>query len=297
MLNGFSGRSIDTACVTPFMKAKDFHAMSSTGWLTRSFETPFPYMLDYQANIKPPSVKEAFLQILYNVEEKGVNPKSVIIYLFKILIKERDSRNIDLVKPKDFSIAKIIQVLDKHFNYKYVGQGQGASRLPVIAVYAAYECMADEISRYKDKNLLPLASHNSSDTKSKRIGDIDVWNAEETAAYEGVEIKFNIQITPDMIVTAYEKFKIHQTNRYYLLTTANMDSADWDAIEAEVNRIHDIHGCQVIVNGVYSSLKYYLRLLNDPSEFIDRYVELLKQDKDIKYSQKVAWNDVIQSSR
>ena len=96
-----------------------------------------------------------------------------------------------------------------------------------------------------------------------------------------------------MVRDAYEKFKVYNTDRYYLLTTANMDSADWDAIETEIQRIAQIHGCQVIVNGVYTTLKYYLRLVTDPAEFIDRYVELLKVDETIKFQHKVAWNEII----
>ncbi len=95
---------------------------------------------------------------------------------------------------------------------------------------------------------------------NQRIGDIDV-NNENGSAFEGVEIKHEIPITSQLVADAYEKFKVHNTDRYYLLTTANMDSADWDAIEVEVARISQIHGCQVIVNGVYTTLKYYLRLL------------------------------------
>ncbi|MBQ2391165.1 MAG: DNA cytosine methyltransferase, partial [Clostridia bacterium] len=112
-------------------------------------------------------------------------------------------------------------------------------------------------------------------------------------AYEGVEIKHEIQITPQLVRDAYEKFKVYNTDRYYLLTTANMDSADWDAIEIEIQRIAQIHGCQVIVNGVYTTLKYYLRLVTDPAEFIDRYVELLKNDETIKFQHKTVWNEII----
>ena len=152
--------------------------------------------------------------------------------------------------------------------------------------------MINQVARYDGKILLPLANHNSADAQSGRIGDLDV-NNENGTAFEGVEIKHEIQITKQLVTDAYEKFKIYNTDRYYLLTTANMDSADWDAIDDEIQRIAQIHGCQVIVNGVYSTLKYYLRLLKDPAEFIDCYVELLKVDDTIKFQHKVAWNDII----
>ena len=96
-----------------------------------------------------------------------------------------------------------------------------------------------------------------------------------------------------MVQHAFEKFMVHRTDRYYLLTTANMDAAAWDGINNKIQQISRNHGCQVIVNGVYSSLKYYLRLLNDPADFIDKYVELLKADENIKYPHQVAWNEII----
>jgi hypothetical protein len=65
------------------------------------------------------------------------------------------------------------------------------------------------------------------------------------------------------------------------------------AIESEVLRIQQIHGCQVIVNGVYSTLRYYLRLLPDTAEFVDRYVELIKADPAVKYQQRAAWNECV----
>jgi len=49
----------------------------------------------------------------------------------------------------------------------------------------------------------------------------------------------------------------------------------------------------VIVNGVYDTLKYYLRLLKDTSEFISNYVELLKVDGSIKFLHKKKWNDFV----
>lgn len=78
-----------------------------------------------------------------------------------------------------------------------------------------------------------------------------------------------------------------------MLTTANMDSANWDDINKEIDLIDRRHGCQIIVNGVYSTtLKYYLRLLKDPAEFIECYVGLLKSDENVKYPQQLAWNEL-----
>lgn len=288
--NGFSGRTIDSKYITPFMKSVNFPAMKESGWLTRSIEQPHAFTLDFPGDIKNAAVKKAFLQLIDKVQCQGTSAEEVLKYTFKLLIKQRDSLNIELAKPHSLSIAAIIKLLEKHFTYHYTASG--ASRLPTLAVYAAYQCMMGQVARYNDKTLCPLESHNSADSQSGRIGDIDVDN-ENGSAFEGVEIKHEIPITAQLVADAYEKFKVHNTDRYYLLTTANMDAADWEAIDTEVSRIAQIHGCQVIVNGVYTTLKYYLRLMNDPAEFIDKYVELLKHDESVKFQHKTAWNELI----
>lgn len=293
MEGGFAGRGRDAQYITPFMKDKGFPSMAETAWLTRSIEQPAPFNLDFPGRITPSSVKAAFLQLINSVQVENVGAEEVLLYMLKLLIKQRDDKKITLAKPHNLSIVNIIDILQRHFEYKY--SCHGAARLPTLAVYAAYKCMMNEVARYKDKTLAPLEAHTSADSQSGQIGDIQINNADGTA-FEGVEIKHKIQITPDLVRHAYTKLMMYRTNRYYLLTTANMDAADWDAINEEIKAIRRNHGCQVIVNGVYSSLKYYLCLLNDPADFIDNYVELLKADEAVKYPHQVAWNDIIAHS-
>ncbi|MDR3363402.1 MAG: hypothetical protein LBS91_00400 [Clostridiales Family XIII bacterium] len=290
LAGGFAGRGIDQSYVTPFMKNVSFPSMAESGWLTRSLEQAHPYDLSYPGKITPKEAKTAFLTIIDKVQVHGVSANNVLLYMFVLLIRQRDNMKVELAKPHSLSIDAIINLLHKHFTAKY--SSSGASRLPTLAIYAAYQCMMSQVSRYAEKTLCPLESHNSSDTQSGRIGDIDVNNA-DGSAFEGVEIKHEIAITRSLVTDAYEKFKIHNTDRYYLLTTANMDNTDLESINVEIQRLANIHGCQVIVNGVYTTLKYYLRLLNDPAEFIDCYVECMKIDETIKFQHKTMWNEIV----
>lgn len=286
---GFGARTIDSRFITPFLKSKDFPAMAESGWLTRAFEHPEPYTLDYKISMKKKSLANTFLHLIDNVQCNGTSPAEVLVYMFKLLIKQRDDRNIELAKPHSLTISQIISLLEKHFNYKYAGHG--ASRLPTLAIYAAYSCMMGQVARYEDKILCQLESHTSSDAQSGQIGDVQVNNS-DGSVFEGVEIKHKIIITPELVRHAFSKLMLHRTDRYYILTTANMDSANWDEINKEIDLIERRHGCQVIVNGVYSTLRYYLRLLKDPAEFVEKYVELLLSDENVKYPQKLAWNEL-----
>lgn len=67
------------------------------------------------------------------------------------------------------------------------------------------------------------------------------------------------------------------------------------AIETRILEIKNVHGCHLIVNGIYSTLRYYLRLLDNPAIFVTRYTTLLEADKTIKYEHKVRWNMLVQS--
>ncbi len=286
---GYSGRTFDSKFITPFMKACKFPAMSDSGWLTRALEQKVPYDKNYSGAISPKELKPIFLELLDNIEG-GVNCESYLSYLLQGLIIKRNQQAIDLAKPTTLSINAILRLLDKHFNSTY--QAEGVSRLPVIALYAAYKCLINEVKRFENKRLLEIESHTSSDKSSGRIGDIEIID-EKKRSFEAVEVKHGIPITLQLVQDAYHKFQTTPVSRYYILSTAPSDKAELVKIETEILRIKNVHGCQVIVNGIYPTLKYYLRLLDDTFEFIENYVNLLEDDKALKFEHKAQWNKLI----
>ena len=269
------------------MKAKFRRfAMAESGWLTRSLEQLYPYTLDYEGKIRSKTVKDAFLQILNDIEENKADPKKYLRAIFSALITlmKEPQISIDFLtetqRTETVTIEKIVDLLKHHFSHNY--GVAGASRLPVLAVYSAYE-MLMEIQRYEGKTLLPLKSHTTADTKSHgicAIGDIEVLH--DNRFFEGVEIKHNIPISLGIVEDAYQKFAQTSVSRYYLLTTAEPNVEDVDAVNDFVNEIHRKHRCEVIVNGILPSLKYYLRLLSNPHLFLEGYSKNLQLD----YEQK-----------
>lgn len=295
ILNGYSGRTFDTKHITPFMKGKKFPAMAESGWLTRSLEQKVPYNLSYQGAIKPKELKEAFLGILDVIENtptSEIKSKSedILDYLFQGLIVARNKHSIDLARPMNLSISKIIKLLLDHFNNSYTADG--ASRLPVLALYAIYECLIKEVKRFETKELLPLENHTTADSRSGSIGDIEIID-EKGKSFEAVEVKHGIPISLQLVKDAYSKFSVTQAQRYYLLSTVDILETERLSIESEIEKIKNVHGCQVIANGLPRSLNYYLRLLDSTSIFIDNYVTLLEKDKTIKFEHKAKWNELI----
>ena len=91
--NGFAGRTIDTAEITPFLCDHDFPSPTrgNSGWLTRAFEQRRPYTLDYPANISPKVVKEPFLKLIDNIENQNASARDYLLYYFIKAIEKRDS--------------------------------------------------------------------------------------------------------------------------------------------------------------------------------------------------------------
>lgn len=294
--NGYSGRSFDTKYVTPFLKSKKFFgAMKESGWLTRSLEQPYPYTLDYSGRISNKAVKDAFLHILNDVQVNKANAQDYLVNLFRMSIIEKSKKAITIINPihseSSLNIEQIMEYLHKHFYYKY--SSRGASILPVIAFYSIYECLLNEMGRYRGKQLDKLASHNSCDRSSKETGDIVIRDSKTNEIYEVIEIKFDIKPNTIMINDAYEKFKGEPVQRYYILSTSHADEDEQLRMNEEIIKIREEHGCQVIVNGVFPSLKYYLRLLENTDDFMNRYIHNLQINTELNYEHKIAWNIIV----
>ena len=193
---GYSGRGIDTKHITPFMKDKNFPNMSESGWLTRSLEQNYPYNFSYRGKISPKELKNAFLNLIDNIEEKNKNPDLYLLILLSNLIIRREKKKIELIKPTSLTIDKIIYILEQHFNYSY--GTSGAARLPVLAIYSVYQSMMNEVMRFNNKKLMPIEEHTSSDSKTGRVGDIEIKDR-NNRVFEAVEIKHKMSNSIQLI--------------------------------------------------------------------------------------------------
>ncbi|MBY0379778.1 MAG: DNA (cytosine-5-)-methyltransferase, partial [Burkholderiales bacterium] len=141
LTNGYSGRSFDTKYVTPFLKSKKFFgAMKESGWLTRSLEQVHPFNKNFPGKISNRDVKEAFLNILNDVEENLIDPEEYLLSIFKLSISIKNTKTVKLINPinseSKLNIDQVIKYLTNHFYYKYATRG--ASILPVVAIYSIY---------------------------------------------------------------------------------------------------------------------------------------------------------------
>lgn len=112
-------------------------------------------------------------------------------------------------------------------------------------------------------------------------------------AFESVEVKFDIPITHNIISIVKEKIQPSTVKRFYVLSTQPELSDDQVEIEKDINQIKNTHGCQLVVNGVLPTIKYYLRLLSDTSAFVKHYADLMEKDNSITFEHRQEWNDLV----
>lgn len=290
--NGFSGRSFDTANVTPVLKELNLPAMAESGWLTRSLEQAYAYDMSFNGKITPAELKWAFLRTVEAIQQGPESAERVLRILLNGGITYRENNRVEIrrISTDDAQIATILRVLEECFTTNY--GTHGGSKLPVLAFYAIYELLIPEMSRYSGATLLPLGSHTASDRTSKSAGDIEV--ARDDCILEAVEVKLDKPATPHMVRVAYEKINKFGVSRYYILSGVEPDPTEIDEINQLIFEIEQEHGCQLIVNGLYQTLKYYLRLVSNPRDFLNEFVELVEKDKELSTIHKSTLSQILE---
>ena len=184
-------------------------------------------------------------------------------------------------------------MLEQHFSTKL------SSRLPVIAIHAAYQQLFSTIKKYDNKILRPLNVHTSSDKHG--FGDIEIWNKNDTP-FEMIEVKHNIPIDRNLIFDVVKKSENTTIERYYVLTTYKnsfLNAEEEAFINKFVLKIKKERDIEVIANGIIHSLKYYLRFIDDYHEFLKTYTETLVVDAqnstEVKEFHVKAWQDILKS--
>lgn len=287
---GFSARSIDNAGTIPFLQANSLYYNVETHWLSQTFSFAGPYMPDLVLKTQPKIAGPLMLKVV-NAIQAAENPvahaKAVLQLLFIALIDARNKGKVPLEKPQNLSIDQTILLLNSHFLHGYE---KNNPRLPQVAIYAIYQCIMPTMDRYKDLTLMPLERMKAANRKSGSVGDVDVNKNDQP--FEAVEIKFKIEVSREHVAEAIQKIKSASVQRYLILSTNGISDGEADEIAKLTNTFRQSNGCEIIVNGVLDTIKYYLRLIDSPATFINRYTSLVEIDPDLGYEHRLAWNEV-----
>lgn len=80
---------------------------------------------------------------------------------------------------------------------------------------------------------------------------------------------------------AHKKFAKTKIQRYYILSTYSKQYNEIEEMNELIDEIGEKHGCQVVVNGVIATIKYYLRLLKNTDDFLSNYTKNIQDNSEI----------------
>lgn len=289
--NGFSGRSFDTTYITPTLKSLGLLSMAESGWLTRSLEQAYPYDENFNGKISPIDLKETFLYLVKQIQFDQNEIEKIVVRILQYAINYKKLNTIKITpiqSEKNLTIDKIMVLLDEHFKAKY--SYAGGSKLPVLAFYSIYKCLIPELRRFENCELGKLGSHTASDLTSKSSGDIEILK--DSKIFESIEIKHDKFIDSNILRIAQEKIYKFNPTRYYILSFVGIKDNEISEIDQIINETRETHGCQIIVNGIMNTIKYYLRLIVSLEEFLKYYIRLVEDDQELKTEHKSKLQDL-----
>ena len=183
------------------------------------------------------------------------------------------------------------QTVDKVMQHHSL-QTKRASRLPVLAIHSVMTIIAREFERYEGCTILTPKYRAIAKSRKDLIANVHIFDANDML-FEGYAVKHNIRINSHLIQAYLEKILTTTARRFYILTTHH--HGNYIELEPEIQRIDREHSRELIVDGVYPTLRHYLRLMGSTSEFLDAYVTQLETDPSVTFQIKEAWNEIVAS--
>jgi len=92
---------------------------------------------------------------------------------------------------------------------------------------------------------------------------------------------------------AQEKIIKFNPQRYYILSYYDVNPDELETINHIIDTVKKEHGCQIVINGIIPTLKYYLRLIENLERFLSLYSALIQEDSELKTRHKQKWNSLI----
>ena len=107
------------------------------------------------------------------------------------------------------------------------------------------------------------------------------------------EIKLDKKIDSQIVRVVEDKIYKWNPQRYYILSVLGTKIEDQSEISDIICKVGINHGCQIINNGLLHTIKYYLRLITDLSQFLNLYSKSIENDSELQHIHKTFWNDLI----
>ena len=236
--DAFSGRHYDEAYITHFINENRLPCNPTTAFLTPALRN-IDQTLTTNVEIvgRPRQLYVDSLQLLEDVYAGRVSARDLLAEVIRVLLiirDEKDQRMATLlaglrhsVDAMPLSSEAIVTLIEQHLNCK------NSSRLPVLAVAAAYQAAGEKLG----ERLLPLKGHNAADEQTGAIGDVEICLVNDDHVVTAYEMKMK-RVAIDDIDRALQKIVTVTTriHNYVFITTDVIDDAVAEIIDTILNK-------------------------------------------------------------
>ncbi len=283
--DAFSGRTFDERYISPFIMKHSLPCNPTTAFLTPALRNRNTVLTsDSNLSGKPTEVYVAMLQLLTDVYKEEITASQLLGETIRqlILLREEKKQRMDSLianlkssrSDVELSAEQIIKIIDQHMATK------GASRLPVLVVAAAYHTA----SPYLRESVLPLEPHNSADSQTNSIGDVQVVLDGASRIVTCYEMKMRRVTTTDIDLAIHEKIARapYAVDNYIFITTETIDRE----VSEYARSIYDLIGVEISVLDCISFLRHFLHLFHrHRTTFLDAYQALVLAEPESAVSQ------------
>jgi DNA adenine methylase len=283
-LDSYSGRTYDETYIGPFVAHYDLPCNATTAFLTPAFRNRnIVFTPDINLVGRPANLYEAVLQLLADVYEGRVSADDLLTEMMRGLLNVRQETRqrmralLTALKSSGegvpLSSEAMVTLIEQHL------KSPRSSRLPVLAIAAAYKAASD----YLHEKALPLRSHQAADEQTGALGDVEITLTNDEKVVTSYEMKTR-RVTKADIDLALQKIAQsgQQLDNYIFITT--------EIIEPEVKEyaatMYDQYGIEVVVLDCIGFIRHFLHLFHRlRTQFLDSYQEFLLSEPDSAVSQ------------
>lgn len=284
--DSFSGRAeYDEKYIGPFVARHNLPVNATTAFLTPGFRTiNVPLALPLTISGRPKRMYSDTIDLLDFVHTGRLSPAELLDETLRqllILQQEQAERRKQLLENLStssngilLSAEEIVTLVSQHM------RSPRSSRLPVLAVAAAYRCAAAHLG----ETFRTLYPHNAADMQTGALGDIEITLANDDEIVTCYEMKAK-EVTMADVDAAIAKLASTQTriDNYIFITTGRIDA---DVVDYATSLYRATDGIEFVILDCIGFLRHFLHLFHRLRiEFLDAYQALVLAEPDSAVNQ------------
>lgn len=283
--DSFSGRTYDEQYLTQFISKHRLPCNPTTAFLTPTLRN-IDHALTTDRDLvgRPRDLYKKALQLLDDVAGDRVSADTLLVETVRVLLHLRDEnlarmdsllnslRYADGALP--LSSEAIVDLVRQHIACK------GASRLPVLAVSAAYQSAGERLY----ERVLPLNAHNAADLQTGSMGDVEICLVGDDAVVTAYEMKMK-RVTVEDVDCAVTKIARapKRINNYLFVTTEKIDP---DVSDYARRFYQETAGTEIAILDCIGFLRHFLHFFHRiRMDYLNTYQGLVLGEPDSAVSQ------------